>query len=50
MLLRYSKTLLRAQYGSVPSSKITYTNEKPKNEYPRTTLFRGTESILVVMG
>src|ERR1017187_7010662 len=27
--LRYSSTRLRAQYGSVPSSKITYTNEKP---------------------
>ena len=29
MLLRYSSTRLRAQYGSVPSAKITYTNEKP---------------------
>jgi hypothetical protein len=35
---------------SVPSSKITYTNEAPKNEKPRTTLDLGTASIAVVSG
>ena len=29
---RYSSTRERAQYRSVPSSKITYTNDTPKNE------------------
>ncbi|MGY3290110.1 hypothetical protein ACVWWK_003823 [Bradyrhizobium sp. LB9.1b] len=35
---------------SVPSSKITYTKETPKNEKPRTTFDFGTVSIAVVSG
>ena len=49
-VLRYSSTRLRAQYRSVPSSKITCTNETPKNEYPRTTCANGAASIRVVNG
>ena len=47
---RYSSTRERAQYGSVPSSKMTYTKESPKYENPRTVLAPGTDSIVVVSG
>ena len=33
---RYSRVRDRAQYGSLPSSKMTYTKEEPKSEIPRT--------------
>ena len=41
---RYSSTRDRAQYRSVPSSKMTYTYEKPKSENPRTALTCGAPS------
>ena len=47
---RYSKTRERAQYISVPSSKMIYTKETPKKEKPLTTLLLGTASIAVVRG
>jgi hypothetical protein len=50
ILERYSLTRLRAQYGSVPSSKITYTYEKPKSEKPRMAFTRGAPSSADTIG
>ena len=35
---------------SVPSSKMMYTKEAPKNEKPRTTFDFGTDNMAVVSG
>ena len=41
ILLKYSRTRLRAQYTSVPSSKMTYTKLIPNIEKPRTSVTCG---------
>jgi hypothetical protein len=47
---RYSTTRVRAQYMSVPSSKMTNTHEMPKSVNPRTVRTRGVEISDVTMG
>jgi hypothetical protein len=45
MLESFSRTRLRAQYKSVPSSKITLTNDIPNIDWPRTAVTRGEPSM-----
>ena len=49
-LLRYSSTRLRAQYRSVPSSKMTYTNDMPNIDRPRTSRTCGVLISFETMG
>src|SRR2546428_324420 len=50
MLDNFSSTRLRAQYMSVPSSKITLTNDIPNMDCPRTAVTRGEPSIELTTG
>src|SRR2546426_8034071 len=50
MLESFSSTRLRAQYMSVPSSKITLTNDIPNIDCPRTAVTRGEPSIELTTG
>src|SRR5205807_8851464 len=44
MVESFSSTRLRAQYRSVPSSKMTFTNDMPNIDCPRTAVTRGEPS------
>ena len=50
MVDSFSSTRLRAQYMSVPSSKITFTNDIPNMDCPRTAVTRGDPSIELTTG
>ncbi len=46
----YSKTRDRAQYMSVPSSKMTLTKESPKKLWPRAYFTLGAAASVLSMG
>src|SRR5213082_514414 len=50
MVESFSRTRLRAQYMSVPSSKMTFTNDMPNMDCPRTAVTRGDPSIELTTG
>src|SRR5437879_13390078 len=50
MVDSFSSTRLRGQYRSVPSSKITFTNDLPHIDWPRTAVTRGDPSIELTTG
>src|SRR6184192_1765265 len=50
MVESFSSTRLRAQYRSVPSSKMTLTNDIPNIDCPRTAVTRGDPSIELTTG
>src|SRR5207237_7183469 len=50
MVDSFSSTRLRAQYRSVPSSKMTFTNDIPNMDWPRTAVTRGDPSIELTTG